>query len=99
MSVALVTIRKGGTREAMIAATRKLKTVAEKNGAEGLVISQVVVGPDTGQWVIRIGFTDWEAFGKSMQTTSNDPAAHEALAGVDAISEVVSRRVLASVDL
>lgn len=99
MSVAMVTIRKGGTREAMIAATQKLKAVTMKNGADGLVIGQVMIGPDTGQWVIRIGFSDWETFGKSMQSVSNDAAAHEALAGLNAISEVVSRRVVADMDL
>ena len=99
MTVSMVTSRKGGAREAMIAATRKLRTAAEKSGAESVVLSHVTVGPDTGQWVIRITCTNWEAFGKAMQAASNDPAAQEAIAGLDAISEVVARRVLVGVDL
>jgi predicted pyridoxine 5'-phosphate oxidase superfamily flavin-nucleotide-binding protein len=101
MSVAMVTVRKGGTREAMIAATRKLKAVVEKHGAESFALNQIVIGAsaDSGQWVIVIGFTDWEAFGKGMQATTNDPASHEALAGVDSISQIVSHRAVAGVDL
>ena len=48
MTVSVVTIRKGGTREAMIAATRKLKAAAGKNGAESVVLSNVAAGPDAG---------------------------------------------------
>jgi hypothetical protein len=42
---------------------------------------------------------DWEIFGKVMQAASSDSAARDALAGLDAVSKVVSRRVSASVDL
>jgi len=101
MSVSMVTVRRGGSREAMIAATRKLKAVAEKNGATNFVLNQIVVGTthESGQWVISIGFTDWEAFGKSMQATQNDSAANEALAALNEVSQIVSRRTVSSVDL
>jgi len=99
MAVSVVTFRKGGTHEAMIAATRKLKAAAEKNGAESVVLSNVRAGPDADQWVIRIQCTNWETFGKAIQAGSNDPALREAVAGLDAISEVVSRRLLSGVDL
>ena len=99
MPVTVVTTRKGGAREAMIAATRKLKAVTEKHGAESVTLNQVAAGPDAGQWVILLMFTNWEAFGKAMQSAMSDPATQDALAGVDAISEVVNRRVVAGVDL
>lgn len=99
MSVSLVTFRKGGTGEAMIAATRKLKVVMEKHGAEGVTLGSVMAGPDAGQWVVRIICSNWEAFGKVSQAATNDPAAHEAVAGLDAVAEVVSRRLIAPVDL
>ncbi len=99
MSVAMVTARKGGTRDVMTAATRKLKIGLEKHGAESVVLSHVVAGPDAGTWVIRILCASWESYGKVMQAGMNDPAVHEAIAGLDAVSEMVSRRLLASVDL
>src|SRR5262245_61670515 len=99
MSVTMVTTRKGGARDAMIAATRKLKAVVEKHGAESVTLNQVTVGPDAGHWVILILCANWEAFGKVTQSVMSDPAAHDALTGVDAISEVVNRRLVASVDL
>ena len=99
MTVSVVTARKGGAREAMIAATRRLKAAGEKIGVESVTLSQVLAGPDPGQWVIRISFADWEVHGKAMQLVANDPAAQDVLAGLDAISEVVSRRVVVGVDL
>ncbi len=99
MSISVVTVRKGGTRDAVTAATRKLKVVLEKHGAESVVLSQVMTGPDSGNWIVRILCTDWEVFGKVMQAASNDPALREAVAGLDAASEMVSRRLLASLDL
>ena len=99
MPISVVTTRKGGTGEAMMAATRKLKMASERHGAESVSLSQIMVGPDSGQWVIRIRCPNWEAFGKMMQAASNDPAAKEALAGMDAVSEVVTRRLTASLDL
>jgi hypothetical protein len=99
MSVYMLTTRKGGTHEAMIAATRKLKAAAEKHGAESVTLSQVVAGPDPGQWVIRIMCANWPAFGKASEASMTDKAAQDAVAGLNAISEVVSRRVVAGVDL
>jgi len=99
MAVTMVTTRKGGARDAMIAATRKVKAVVEKHGAENVTLNQVAVGPDAGHWVILILSANWETFGKVSQAIQSDPAAHDALAGLDAISEVVSRRLVAGVDL
>jgi hypothetical protein len=99
MSVYMLTTRKGGKAEAMIAATRKLKVAAERNGAESVTLSQVVAGPDAGHWVIRILCANWAALGKVAESATADKDARDALAGVDAISEVVGRRVVAGVDL
>ena len=99
MAVTMVTYRKGGNHDAMVAATRKLKDVLAKHGADSVGLNQVAAGPDPGQWVILIGFANWEAFGKTVQSALNDPAGGEAVAGLDAISEVVSRRVVAGIDL
>lgn len=99
MPISVVTTRKGATAEAMIGATRKLKAAAENHGAENLSLNQVMAGPDSGLWIIRFMCANWEVFGKVMQAASSDPAARDALAGLDAVSEVVSRRVLASLEL
>ena len=99
MSVYMLTTRKGGTRDAMVAATRKLKAAAETHGAESVTLSQVMAGPDAGQWVIRIMCANWQVFGELAEAATSDRAAQDTLAGLDAISEVVSRRVVVGVDL
>jgi hypothetical protein len=99
VSVSMVTFRKGGKREAVMAATKKLKVVMVKHGATDVTLGQVTAGPDSGQWVIRIHCADWVAFGKMAQGAMNDPKGRDAVAGLDAITEMVSRRVIAGVDL
>ena len=99
MPISVVTTRKGGTGEAMMVATRKLKVAFEKRGAESVLLNQVMAGPDSGQWIVRIMCANWEAFGKVMQAASNDPTVSESIAGLDAVSEMISRRLLASLDL
>jgi hypothetical protein len=99
MTVSVVTYRKGGTHEAVMAAARKLRTFVEKHGAERLVLNAVTAGPDAGQWALVLTFADWGAFGKSMQSASGDPAFAQVLSEMDAAAEMVSRRILVSVDL
>jgi hypothetical protein len=99
MSVSVVTYRKGGTHEAVTAAARKLKAFAEKHGAGQLVVNSVIAGSDVGQWAFVVTFSDWEAFGKSMKSASSDPEFAQVLSGLDAAAELVSRRILVSVDL
>ena len=99
MTVSVVTFRKGGTRAAMTAAAQKLKAAWLKNGADSVVLSGVAAGPDSGNWSTQIVFGNWEIFGKAMQSASNDPAVADAIAGMDAIAEMVTRRIVGSVDL
>jgi hypothetical protein len=99
MSISVVTYRKGGTGEAVKAAAQKLKAFAEKHGAQQLVVNSVIAGPDVGQWAFILTFADWEAFGKSMKSAASDPAYAQVLSGLDAAAEMVSRRIVMSVDL
>ena len=99
MTVSVVTVRKGGTRAVVTAAAQKLKAAWLKNGADSVALSVVAAGPDAGNWSIQIVFGNWEIFGKAMQSGSNDPAVADAMAGMDAIAEMVTRRIVGSVDL
>ena len=99
MSVSVVTYRKGGTHETVTAAARKLKAFAEKHGARQLVVNSVSAGSDAGQWAFVLTFADWEAFGKSMKSASSDPEFAQLISGLDAAAELVSRRIVTSVDL
>ena len=99
MTVTVVTYRKGGNPEAVTAAARKGKAVWEKHGAERFMLNFVAAGPDPGHWSLVIMFSDWNAFGKAMHGTDSDPAFLEFLSEMDAAAELVSRRLLGSVDL
>ena len=61
--------------------------------------ASVIAGSDAGQWAFVLTFGDWEAFGKSMKSASSDPEFAQVLSGLDAAAELVSRRILVSVDL
>ena len=99
MGINVVTYRKGGNHEAVKAAARKLKAFAEKHGAQQFAMNSVVAGPDAGQWALILTFADWGAFGESMRSSSSDPAFVQIMSELDAAAELVSRRIVASVDL
>jgi hypothetical protein len=99
MTVSVVTYRRGGTGEAVKAAAQKLRAFAEKHGAPQLLVNSVIAGPDVGQWAFVLTFSDWEAFGKSMKSAASDPAYAQVLSGLDAAAEMVSRRIVMSLDL
>ena len=63
------------------------------------MVNSVVAGSDAGQWALVITFADWEAFGKSMKSASSDPEFAQVRSGLDAAAELVSRRIVTSVDL
>ena len=98
MSISLVTTRKGGTGEAMMAATRKLKVRWRSMGPRALCSTKSWPDPIRPVDYSNL-YINWKSFGKVMQAASNDPALSEAVAGLDALSEVISRRLLASLDL
>ena len=63
------------------------------------MVNSVIAGSDVGQWAFVITFVDWEAFGKAMESASSDPEFAQVLSGLDAAAELVSRRIVTSVDL
>ncbi len=98
MTVSIVTYRKGGKREVVAAVAAKGKAVFERHGAERFQLNQVISGADPGQWAMLINFKDWASFGTVMQAVNADAAFHAYMAEMEAASELVSRRILNSVD-
>src|SRR6516162_2079327 len=98
MAIYLVTHRKGGSSAEVIPAVSRLKALATKHGAEDLQLHTEVAGPAAGQWVLAIKFSDWASYGKAMESAQADPAARAALADLDKITEMTSRRLGVGVD-
>jgi hypothetical protein len=98
MAIILVTYRKGGKPADMAAAAKQLKALALKHGAEGLQLSTVIAGPDAGQWVLVLSFSNWESYGRAMAGCMGDPEFAKTLAQLEAAGETVSRRLVADVD-
>lgn len=98
MTINLVTYRKGGKPAEMAAAAKRLKAFALKRGAEGLQLSTVIAGPDAGQWVLVLGFANWESYGRAMAGMVGDPEFEATLAQLEAAGETVSRRLLTGID-
>jgi hypothetical protein len=99
MAIHIVTQRKGGTTADVTAAASRLKAAVMRHGAEDFRLSLEVAGPNAGQWVLVIRFSDWESFGRSMATAMGDPDNRAILADLEKISETISRRIVAEVDI
>jgi hypothetical protein len=98
MAINLVTYRKGGKQAEMTTAAKQLKALALRHGAEDLQLSTVIAGPDAGQWVLVLRFSNWESYGRAMAGSTSDPEFQPTLAQLDAAGEIVSRRLVAGVD-
>jgi hypothetical protein len=98
MAINLVTYRKGGKHADMTAAAKQLKALVLKHGGEGLQLSTVIAGPDAGQWVLVLSFSNWESYGKAMAGATSDPAFERTLGKLEAAGETISRRLVAGVD-
>lgn len=99
MAINLVTHRKGGRPDDVISAAKKMKAFVVKHGAEDLQLSTEIAGPDAGQWVLVIGFKDWESYGRALAQATADPQFSNTLGALDNLSEVTHRRLVAGVDM
>jgi hypothetical protein len=98
MAINLVTYRKGGKQADMAAAAKQLKALVLRHGAKDLQLSTVIAGPDAGQWVLVLSFSDWESYGRAMAGSTGDPEFERTFAQLEAAGETVSRRLVAGVD-
>jgi len=99
MSVTQLTRYNGGTRDAIVAAAKKSKTIHEKAGAEAFRLGQIHTGPHAGQWVVSTRYPDWETYGKARQALASNTAFQKLMAEVEAMSQTVDRTIIVGVDL
>lgn len=99
MAINLVTHRKGGKPEEVIAATKRLKALVMKHGAEDLQLFTEIAGPDAGQWALVIRFRDWESYGRALAGATADLQFAATLGALESLSEITSRRLVAGVEL
>ena len=99
MAIHVVTHRKGGSTTEVASVVSRLKAAALRTGAEDFRLSIELAGPEAGQWVLVIRFSDMASFGKAMGATMADPDARTILEDLEKISPMTSRRIVAEVDL
>ena len=99
MAIHVVTHRKGGSTTEVTPVVSRLKASALKSGAEDFRLSIELAGPEAGQWVLVIRFSDMASFGRAMGAAMADPDARAILEDLEKISPMTSRRIVAEVDL
>ena len=99
MAIHIVTHRKGGSATEVAAIVSRLKAAALRHGAEDFRLSIELAGPEAGQWVLVIRFSDMASFGRAMGATMTDLDGRAILEDLEKISPMTSRRIVAEVDL
>ena len=94
MAINLVTHRKGGKTEEVIAAAKQSRAFVMKHGAEDLQLSTEIAGPDAGQWVLVIRCKDWESYGRAFGGATANSQFSAILGALDKVAEVTSRRLV-----
>ena len=99
MAIHVVTHRKGGSTTEVVAVVSRLKAAALRTGAEDFRLSVEVAGPEAGQWILVIRYSDMASFGSSIGAAMADPDVRAILEDLEKISPMTSRRIVAEVDL
>ncbi len=99
MSITAVTYWKGGKPEDIVAAAKKAKETYARHDAHRFQLNRVHAGPETGQWAVVTTFDNWELYGRVQEALANDAEFQALLGQVAAMSELTSRRIVASIDL
>ena len=99
MAIHIVTHRKGGSTKEVTAAVSRLKAAALRSGAEDFRLSLELAGPEAGQWVLVIRFSDLASFGTAMAAVLADTDARAILEDLEKISPMTSRRIVAEVEV
>jgi hypothetical protein len=99
MAIHVVTHRKGGSTAEVTPAVSRLKVAALRSGAEDFRLSIELAGPEAGQWVLVIRFSDMASFGRAMQAAMTDADGRAILEDLEKISPTTSRRLVAEVDI
>jgi len=99
MAIHVVTHRKGGSTTEVTPVVSRLKAAALRSGAEDFRLSMELAGPEAGQWVLAIRFSDMASFGRAMGAAMTDPDTRTILDDLEKISPMTRRRIVAEVDL
>lgn len=65
MTVTVITRWTTQNVEASTQAAKRAKVIWMKNGAQDVRLNQIFTGPNTGQWLVAIMFTDMAAYAKA----------------------------------
>lgn len=68
MTVSIITRWTTPDVEASTKAARQAKAVWMKHGASDFRLSQIFTGPLTGQWLVRVSFSDMQSYAKAQAT-------------------------------
>ena len=98
MAIHIVTHRKGGSTTEVTAAVSRLKAAVLRSGAEDFRLSLELAGPEAGQWILVIRFSDMASFGRAMGAALADPDSRAILEDLEKVSPMTSRRIVAEVD-
>ena len=99
MAIHIVTHRKGGSATEVTAVVSRLKAAALRSGAEDFRLSIELAGPEAGQWILVIRFSDMASFGRAIGSALADPDSRAILEDLEKVSPMTSCRIVAEVDL
>ena len=98
MAVTSITRFNGGSRDQFVAVAKTAKAIFAPTGGD-FQVAQIYSGPNVGQWVAFIRYSNWEAYGTAMTALGSDPAYQKMMAALAAITQPTDRTFILDIDL
>jgi hypothetical protein len=97
MSISTISRFSGGNRETLLALAKQGKPILEKAGADLVRMAQIYTGPHAGDLLVRVGYPNWEAYGKAQHSLAHNHAYQAIMSEVSGY--LADRVVVVGIDL
>ncbi len=98
MTISGVSHYRGGTIDEVVPLAKALKAAYLKHGI-GYRLSRFQTGPNVGDWLVVVQFTDQAAYDKAQAPVAQDPEIQRIFAEIAKIAKRISREMVTDVDL
>ena len=98
MSISAVSHYRGGTIDDVIPLAKRMKAVLLKHGVD-YRLGRVETGPNAGDWLTIVRYTDRAAYDKAQESFGQDPEYQQTVTEIAKFATRINRELVIDLDL
>ena len=99
MTISAVSYYQGGSPEALLPLCRQMQAILRRHGILAYRVSRVHTGAHVGQWLVIVDYPDWPTFAAAQDSIATDPEHRATVTALGALVTLITRDLVASLDL